>query len=94
MKKLVLSAAVLLAAVCACQKEAPQQDNTPVEKSICTMTVDASKAPVTKALANGTILWKYRYEVGREDSMRHFNHDLYAWDQRTPSQRALYSVEK
>ena len=50
MKKLVLSAAVLLAAVCACQKEVPQQDNIPVEKSICTMTVDASKAPVTKAL--------------------------------------------
>ena len=50
MKKLVLSAAVLLAAVCACQKEAPQQENIPVEKSIFTITVDASKAPVTKAL--------------------------------------------
>lgn len=51
MKKLVLSAAVILAALCACQKEIDQPaENVPAQVCLCTITVDASKTPVTKAL--------------------------------------------
>ena len=51
MKKLLLSAAVIMAALCACQKEIDQPaENVPAPVNLCTITVDASKAPVTKAL--------------------------------------------
>ncbi|MBO4742988.1 MAG: hypothetical protein J5533_05070 [Bacteroidales bacterium] len=63
MKKLVLSAAVLLAAMCACQKEAPQQEAPQKESTReYAVSITATKGIDTKALAlNGksiTATWE------------------------------------
>ena len=51
MKKLFISVAVLLAALTACQKEIDQPaEQLPATANLCTVSIQAAKAPITKAL--------------------------------------------